>query len=197
MATVEQKFAIVCDEHHKYFVNGKPKMGLTECLKEAGLVEFIGDNTEAMFRGKAGHKATELLDAGKLDWSSVTDSLMGYVLAYESFIENSGWRPLERELMMYSPALDICTTIDGRYELPGGDRTICEIKTGEVLQPYTRYQTALQHEICKHNALYAERRHAILLRSDSTYQLTEFRKPTDLIVGVSAVNVAKAKRGLL
>lgn len=187
---------IQLDHNHNYLVDGRPKLGLTECLKEAGLVEGHGDEA-ALVRGKAVHYAAFLLDQGKLMWDSVDDAIMPYVLGYERFLAESAWIPLERELMMYSPKLDICCMMDGRYRTPSLAATVCEIKTGENLQIYTKYQTALQHEIAKDNALYAEHRHALLLRQDGSYQLTEFTKPSDLVVGISAVNITKAKRGLL
>lgn len=57
------------------------------------VVAGLGENIQGDFnRGRAVHKACELLDKGMLAWKSVSDEILPYVCAWEKFVNDTGFK---------------------------------------------------------------------------------------------------------
>ncbi len=70
------------------------------------LVRPIGYQLSGNFsRGLAIHHACFLLGKGKLDWKSVDDSIMPYVLAFEKFLKQTGFKVRRAEDRLFHPTL--------------------------------------------------------------------------------------------
>ena len=183
-------------ETHTYRVNGFVRPGITDILKSVGLIpDYRGDGSAA-HRGRAVHLATELLDAGTLDWSSVDDALIPFLNAYENCLKEWNLVPDVREQIVYHPYCFFAGTLDGVYRMSPHGRILVDIKTGDAIPPHAKYQTAAYADAwgSTHGG---ERllRGVILLRENGSHDFKTFTDPDDLVIFNSALNVWRAKNG--
>ena len=132
--------------------------------------------------GTAVHACTEFLDAGDLDWTSVSPEWIPYVNAYRKFKEGIGIRPnnilyIERRIASerYAGTIDrVFAVLDEIW--------IVDIKTTSVIHPHVGVQLAA------YEALYLKstgetdkkiRRFALQLCEDASYRLKEFKGTAD------------------
>ena len=196
MLTKTREQTITLDpETHIYRVNGSVRPGVTDILKSVGLIpDYRGDGSAA-HRGRAVHLATQLLDAGTLDWSSVDDALIPFLNAYENCLKEWGLVPEVREQVVYHPFCLYCGTLDGVYRARYG-RVLVDIKTGEAIPPHAKYQTAAYADAWE--ATHGGEqllRGVILLRENGTHDYKTFSDPDDLVIFNSALNLWRAKNG--
>lgn len=163
---------------HQYFLGSTELPGITWVLKDNGLLPEFFANDEALKRGTFVHKCCELLDHNDLNWDSVPDKYMGYVIAWERFRKTTGFVPEINEKSMYHPLLMFAGTPDREgYVLLGErcERWIVEIKTGEPL-PATALQTAA-HELlisAQPGAIQVPRKRlAVKLNENGSYHLSK------------------------
>lgn len=135
---------------HEYTVGGIVRPSVTQILRAVGILRFgaVGQelhNEVAMARGRAVHRATELLDLGRLDWVTVNDSIMPQVLAYQDALEAFGLKPIPEyiERRVFHPVHGYAGTIDRLYlSSPGRCPILADIKTGESVPKHAAIQTA-------------------------------------------------------
>lgn len=160
---------------HQYFLGDTELPGITWVLRDNGLFPEFFANEEALKRGTFVHKACELLDKDDLNWGSVPDDYIGYVIAWERFKKKTGFVPVIIEEPMYHPILMFAGTPDREGYLPDGSRLIVEIKTGEPL-PATALQTAAQECLISAQTGIKQgprKRWAVKLNADGTYDLAK------------------------
>lgn len=90
------------DEGHKYIdAAGLRVPSVTQVFELLGLTDFEFIKKEVLVRksqiGVAVHSAIQFLTENALDWDSVADEAMGYVVAGETWIKEQGFVSLERE----------------------------------------------------------------------------------------------------
>jgi len=117
------------DATHTYTVDGIEVPSVTQVLDDAGLVDKRWYTDEACLRGRYVDVATELHDAGKLDWSKVPAQYVPYVEAWVLFRKESQIQILGQKERRYSAIYHYAGECDKRV-LWGGETGILDIKTG-------------------------------------------------------------------
>lgn len=177
---------------HRYFVDGVEMPGVTSILKAAGLTRSYDGFHEAQLRGLHIHLATEYLDLGDLDWSTVYPQWVGYVRAYERFKQEVEFKPRLIEWQGYHRALRFAGTID-REGVMEHDATVSlaqlDLKTGAE-EPWHRFQTAGYYLL---RGVTDARRGCVYLQEDGTYRLVWHDDPGDIRVFMAALTIAHVK----
>lgn len=131
---------------HIYRLGRKVIPGITDIIRLAGAMRISpGSDLETpiyMQRGTAVHRATELYDKDILDWSTVSDEIYGYVLAWTKFREETNFRPVQIETPLFHPGYFFAGTPD-RGGFFGKKGAVVEIKTG-THEDWHALQTAAQ-----------------------------------------------------
>lgn len=116
---------------HVYRVDGRKIPNVTGVLHACGVVDDYWFTEIARQRGSAVHKATELIDRGCLDESSVDPRLLGYLEAYQNFKDNCrpDWTHIEQRV--FDPIHRYAGTLDRAGHLGATDRLwVIDLKTG-------------------------------------------------------------------
>lgn len=148
MPTLQSKDGrcVLDEKTHRYTIDGKPALGVTEILQDNGLVPKYCQEESYRVRGKYVHAACHFLDEGDLDWATVHPQIIPYIKAWEACKSEYGISVLSCEELVYSPVYRVCGTLDRRVMIQvwkaGG---ILDIKTSErpgvMPPPQTAYQT--------------------------------------------------------
>lgn len=183
---------------HLYTLGGRVIPGVTEILKDAGILKFGArgselENNAAMSRGKAVHAACHYMDEDALDWSSVSDECVPYVMAYEKFRTDTGFVPTRIEERMVHETLVFAGTIDreGTWN-QSKNRIVLEIKTG-VKASWWGLQLS-GYDILLPPITKPRNRMAVQLKDNGTYALHPFTDPNDRNMFMSLVALYWWKR---
>lgn len=199
-------------DRHVYYVDGKPIPNVTSILNELWDFErFVDHETLEYARslGTAVHDCTEFHDRGTLDEDTVPAEAAPYLAAYRKFLHDENPQILLIEqivthgLHRYAGKLDRGVKLRNR-------RGILDIKSSKAIDlALVGPQTAAYLEAANYTlratltpAEYLsecfERRWALKLCDDGTYELTECKDTADLAVFLSCLNIRKwrAKHGL-
>lgn len=169
---------------HRYTVDGRRVISVTQVLANAGLLDLSRIPREildrAAERGKRVHEAAQLLLRGRLDWSTVTADIGGYVLALDSFLRDSRLRPVTNKIEQpfHCQDHDFCGTPDAVawYGIQSAGRRR-EIQV--VLDWKTGLSDAVQFQLAAYaHALSIRHRAAVKLNADGTYRMRWFRPET-------------------
>lgn len=184
---------------HSYWLGDKRLPGVTSILALLGGYEGIPKHILqlASERGTAVHKVTELDDAGTLDYGSLDDNLIDYLMAWHRFKDEMRPEILDAEVQGYHPQLLYAGTRDRRLILHGKARakvSILDIKSSYMLMPTTGPQTAAYVGI--YNAVapkdeQVQHRYGLKLKPDGTYELKEYKDPGDWNTFLSALNCTR------
>lgn len=118
---------------HTYWEGDIRVPGVSEIIEGAGLTDVNAKQHYTKFhadRGRAVHKACELLDKGILDESSLDPEIVGYVDAYKKFTKEYEpiWTQIEHKIfdhsLFYAGTMDRCGTFNNGL-------VILDIKTGQ------------------------------------------------------------------
>ena len=179
---------------HEYRLNGAIVPSVTQLLRPL-IEDALGRIPPAILErktaiGRAVHLATELIDAGSLDESSVDPSCLGYLDAYREFLsdESPVWAMSETPLA--HPTWRYAGTLDRFGELRGNDCTV-DIKTVLELHPSIGVQTAA-YDLLRQHAHGTDKpaaRFALQLKPGGTYSLHEYKDPNDLRVFMSLLSI--------
>jgi hypothetical protein len=167
---------------HRYTLDGRPLVSVTQALKGAGVVDFSGipeaTLENARRRGKAVHAACHYLDEGDLLESSVKPHILPYVKAWAKAKAELGLEVLKEftEKPIYHPTLLYAGTPD-RVCVYKGRVGVWDLKTYEA-DEWTGLQTAGYEAILRNGAVSIDR-WAIWLRSDESYRLRQFSEARD------------------
>lgn len=184
---------------HSYWLGEKRLPGTTSVLALLGGYEGISKQIlqRASERGTAVHKVTEFDDAGTLDYGSLDDNLIGYLMGWHRFKDEMRPEILDAEVPGYHPQLLYAGTRDRRLIIHGLRKprvAILDIKSSYMLMPTTGPQTAAYLEIFNSGAAKderAEHRYGLKLKPDGTYELKEYKDPGDWNTFVSALNCTR------
>lgn len=148
---------------HTYTRDGKTLPSVTQiinhCVKQHAAADWYKE------RGKAIHKATELLDKGKLDWTTVDPRIINRVRAWERFRRDYPRPVLAIETLIAHPTIKYAGTIDRVFDGP----VVCDLKSSynaASLMQVAAYSAAW--EAVTNNPV----REAVVveLRDDATYR---------------------------
>ena len=189
--------------------NGSPVPSLTQILDSVGIVDYssVPEGRLAFKRdiGDAVHYATKYRDLDTLDYSTVQPQWANYLVAWEQFLEDTGFVPEEIEkpgVYSYSGMVYGCI-IDRIGRFPGiKHRALVEIKCAYAEEPSWAIQLAGQElSIAKaENEFIA--RIAVQLKPDRTYKifpdLNGYQDPNDVKVFLWSLCVVqwKMKHGI-
>lgn len=181
--------------NHTYWLGPKKLPGVTSVLKVLGGYEGIPTNIlrKASERGTAVHRVTELDDAGTLDYATLDESLMGYLMAWHRFKDEKKPEIFDAEVPGHHPKLLYAGTRDRRLRI-GKKVGVLDIKSSYMLMPTTGPQTAAYKEIFNATADKADLlacRWGLKLKPDGTYELHEYRDPGDWNTFVSCLNATR------
>ena len=135
---------IVFDElTHTYMRSrdGAKVVGVTSVLSAAGIIDNTWAHTDAMTRGSAVHRATELHDHGTLNEATLDPRIVPYLDAWKQFREETGFEPMEIERRIYHDGeFEYAGTLDrvGRFTRPpwtkiaNGAIGLIDIKSGKM-----------------------------------------------------------------
>lgn len=150
--------------------------------------EFLGHISGNAQAGIAVHLATELLDRGVLNWRTVADSIMPYVMGYEKFLSETGFKPKRIEERLFHPYLRFHGRFDreGTWNLSKGRQLIDlkkyppPVQTGVQLAGYDLLLPTLKDP---------RGRWALELKDDATYRLHEYESGEDKDVFLSMLTI--------
>lgn len=190
MTTKTKEPEITLDEQHIYRVNGIVRPGVTTVLKSCDLIPDFA-REEAMLRGRAVHRACELLDLGVLDWATVRDEFMGYLTAYEDALLTRKLTPVLKyiEYRLFHPFCFYCGTVDRVYRTVDGLHIVADIKTGQSIPDYVGEQTAAYLDAYMAMGNYEIPRAVLLLRPDGSHDFQYLTNPRDIQIWTSCLNV--------
>lgn len=183
---------------HKYAVDGREIIGLTEAIHSVGLYDFLDDAPTdklivARERGKDVHRATELWDRGTLDVASIRPEIKGYLDAWKSFVAMKMVSIVMIETPVYSKRWRFACTPD--RVIFTKDLGVLEIKASDYNCPTYQIQTAGQ-AIAVGETLDRKigRRYVVRLFDDGKYRLDEYKDPLDRERFLCALKIAQFKK---
>jgi hypothetical protein len=116
-------------ETHTFSENGQQIPSVTTILKAGGWIDTTYYTEEGRRRGELVHKATALLDACLLDFSSFSEEIISYVLNYEKAREELKLDIRHSEHIVHKGRL--WAGIEDREARWQGQLAVVELKTGE------------------------------------------------------------------
>lgn len=169
-----ERFVEFDEANHVYYVDGEAWPSVTQILKEESVIDDEWFTEYGRWRGSAVHRATQLLDEGRLDPKSVAEELRGYVKAWASFLKATKFRPALIEQYVWSESHRYCGTLDrsGVFagQEPGTAGVLIDIKT-YTPQDWAGLQLAGYGHALEPREVF--RRIAVRLKADG-YELREF-----------------------
>jgi hypothetical protein len=192
------------EKAHRYFMNGRAALGVSQILQLSGISNFQFVNRDLLDRaqrfGTAAHSATALSDRATLDKSSLDAPLVPYLDAWKLFCEKELREILYIEEPVYSLRFNFAGTLD-RIAVDNKRReTLVDIKTSKEFSPSAKLQTAgyqLAFEEM-HKPFTIARRVGVILQEDGTYYAEDFKDRSDRDDFLACARVAafKLKNGL-
>lgn len=177
---------------HLYRDQGKLVPFFSWVMRVEGLTDDRFSSPRALNRGKEVHKICHYLAKGTLDWKTVDDSLLGYVEAYQRFLQDTGFVPdvARCEVPIINPTYGYGVTPDQPGHLPvitGGvsiyTDAVTDFKTvgenGGAFTKWVRLQTAAQAVSLWPTGYLSAKRLAAQLRPDGTWMPDYHEDPDD------------------
>lgn len=200
---------------HAYLVGTKSIPSVTEVLKSVGLTPDMGPDIapvrrnikRAAQRGDNVHLATQMIDSGDLDWSSLTPKETSYVLAYERFQKKEGFiaKLAEYPLVVMTELGPYGMKLDRFGQITKGDNAgwwVLDFKCTAKPAPSWEYQTAAymyglltveQEMMMAMTGQQQVRRGVLWLKPDGNYKLIPHGYADALTVFFHALAVHHAK----
>lgn len=178
---------------HTYTLrNGEEIPSVTTVLDEMGLMpKFYSDAEFYRARGSAVHKATQLLDEGKL--GRVDDRISGFIEAWKQFKYHSGAEMLMAERLMHCATHRYAGTVD-RLCVIKGKKVVIDLKCGEPAAAAALQTAAYARLLESHEGIKPEGRLAVRLKEDGTYKAVEHNDPQDDRMFLYALSLYKWKK---
>lgn len=161
---------------HQYTVAGRTIPSVTQVLKRLYDWDGIPDAVleYARERGSMVHQACELYDTNDLDHDDLDQQLVGYMRAWQSFRQATGFIPKHIEKPFYSERLGVCGTPDRTgvlSSLTGKPSAVIEIKATAEISPVAALQLAGYQLILRDNDEPCDHRYIVLLQPSGKYKL--------------------------
>lgn len=170
------------EDTHRYYLGDKILPGITGILKTCLYTDPTYYTEESRVRGTNVHKAIQFLNKGTLNWATVIDQYLGYVIAYEKFVKDWNLKLSLYELPLYHPDLLFAGTPDLVGSVLDGVPAIIDIKTGPIMK-WVALQTAAQELLVRAwnpDKAMRYRRWGVKLNVDGTYSKpVEFKEMRD------------------
>lgn len=185
--------SLVFDEaSHTYTLDGIRYPSVTEILQAEGFIDTRWYDDWSRERGKFGHKATALYDAGELDEDSLDPILAPYLDAWKDFKENTGFVPSAIEKPVVNTRYHFAGTPDRVGTL--GDLTciIIDLKLGKP-EPWAAIQTGAYRLLIES----PYKRAALHLMGDGRYKLYPHNDRQDMAIFQAALACHNWKRNNL
>lgn len=191
-------------EAHTYEFRGQRVISITDTLADQGFVDYsripASVREVALACGREVAKATQLLDEGRLQWSSLRETVewegktytwtLGRVLAYVEFKREFQFKPIVREQPFYDPTYGYAGRPDCFGETAYGPATV-QLKAGPV-EPWVGLQTAAEARLFSLAGYESQKRIGVQLRADGTFKATWFKDSMgDLRIFLSALACSK------
>lgn len=178
------------EDEHIYRLGSRVIPGIHEILGDAGF-EFPSGNMEL---GTAVHLATELYDLGTLDWKSLSDEVLGYLMGWIKFRDELGFVPVRIEEKLYHPIFLFAGRLDrtGRCK-KFKNPMVVEIKKYAPPESVARLQTAAQALLLPRKEL-PWKRIAVQLTAEGDYRIHHYDDHRDLDRWLSLVDLYWYKR---
>jgi hypothetical protein len=183
------------EESHVGTIGGRIVPSVTGILKAGGF-EPYGSEWH-MAKGRAVHLACQYLDEGGLDWSSISDEILPYLMAYELFKKESGFKPTRIEERLFHPTLMFTGQIDRVGEVPNDkSQWLIDIKSGHP-GPYCSLQTA-GYNLLLPVLKYPRKRFGLHLKENGSYSLIEYKDSQDqgIFLALLAIHNWKKNHGI-
>lgn len=163
---------------HIYRVDGRRVPGVTEVLKENGLINDEWYTEASSERGRAIHLATEFDDDGDLDEETLDPGILGYVQAWRQFKFDTHPTVLQKETVVVDPFGRYAGTEDRTITFPSSRmEAVIDIKSGEPCF-WHPIQTAA-YARCHPKPVH---RYAVYLRSNGTYRMAPHKDRSDEVI---------------
>ena len=201
-----QGFLEFDEAEHVYRLDGVVVPSVTQILRGAGMYDHLDmippDRLEtARLRGVAVHRAIELYTTGRLDWSTVSDEVAGYVDGYSAWVASRAWRPRLVEHRFVHPTYRYAGTLDQDGVSSVGIRdeeAVVDFKTMLAFGPASATAARLQLAAYCHHAPKPFKRKRIVLQLLGGGMYREHIYPSttlarDFQVFLSALTVANYK----
>lgn len=174
-------------DSHTYIEGGEVRTSVTQHLNDAGLVCYDGIPEEVLQRkadiGTAAHAACWYWDEGDLDWDTVDDAVLPYVMGWTRFRNETGFTPriIEQRGIGEMAGVRYGYTLDREGVFDGKDYLI-EIKCTAAVEPSWAPQTAAyEHALFKIDGK-RRRRIAVHLRPNGSYSLVRLQDVQDYMI---------------
>lgn len=184
---------------HHYTLDGRTVPHVTGALRV--LQDYAGVPRDVLERkaeiGDAVHYATELVDADDLDDATLPEVLRGYVAGYRAFLRDTGFTPEFSECRVYSSTYGYAGTFDriGKFAHLRGCkpawRALIDLKATYTILPAVGPQTAAYERAWneQNRDMPIQRRFAVQLKADGTYNLHACTDASDWSVFLSALTL--------
>lgn len=182
---------------HRYTLNGRPLISVTQVLKMAGFYRNLEKVPQhvldvANARGTDAHLATELYDNRKLDITTVRADVMPYLNSWIAFLRHTNAQVLHAEVRGYSKKWGFAFTLD-RLLWMGGKLWLIDLKCTFEISPATAIQTGgYKIGVEEYLGIKVERRGCVQLQNDgSLAKLEPYEDKNDEAIFLQALNVAR------
>ena len=132
---------VLCESCHIYWRNGFQIPGVTLVLDKMGFISDFAKDSVSSLRGRLVHRALALFGVDRLDWTTVDERLLGWILSGVKFYESLKVKPIAIETPDIHPAYLYGYCLDGFGESTQGD-ILWDFKTGKAAKVAARLQTA-------------------------------------------------------
>jgi hypothetical protein len=189
MATTTEFFA----DKHEYFVDGAQVPSVTQVLELSGLCDLsrvpVGILETAKWRGSQVHAACEFLDQNDLDFATVPEECLPYVMAYEQFKRDSDFAPdiIEQSDSHELDGLKYGLTVD-RVGTLDSVRVLLDLKCTYSKERHWAIQTAAYAAKFE-----VESRGVLWLRKTGHYELIWHENENDIEIFTAALRIAHWK----
>jgi len=187
---------VFVEETHQYFLGGVELPSVTTVI-DSVLTDWSKiprDTLEyARQRGTAVHTACELWDLDDLDEDTLDPAIAPYLIAYRSFLVDSGFVPEVIEQRLVHRAFGFAGTLD-RIGTLNGRRALIDLKSTEATVPSVGPQTAAYKAMAETPGGKIDGRYALLLRKNGTYRLIPCKDQSDWSIFMSALNIYKWRK---
>lgn len=178
------------EETHSYWLGSRRIPSVTQALNDAGLISDFAKDEWAASKGTVVHKCCALLAQGKLDFGSVDERILGYVLSYQKFLEHTEW--IARAVEMQDYDRDLCYA--GTFDVDFESGWLFDLKSGAPAKWHS-IQTSAYGRLCQ---TLGDQRHrgTLYLQSDGSMpKLVEHKDRNDWRVFVACLTLWHFKNG--
>jgi hypothetical protein len=165
------------EAEHAYHLGAVRLPSVTEIIRDAGLIDDTWFTEHARNRGSQVHKACQFLNEDDLHLESLDQELLPYVIAYQAFLRDTGFRVYRSEQRVVSRRNMFAGTLDIYGLLRRGVRAVIDVKTGAVPDWVGVQISAYMLALIEMGLGRPNERLGLQLRSNGTYRLRGMARP--------------------